>query len=67
MTIKNGVIREQFTAYDCEYYPEINNAEYLEYETKKTSLSEAICSYGYRHNGKWITIKKAKELSELGE
>ena len=37
MTIKNGVIREQFTAYDCGYYPEINNAEYLEYETKKTA------------------------------
>jgi hypothetical protein len=60
--------RCQFTAYDAENYPEYNNSKYLEYKTIKTGISEAICCYGYKKNGKWITLEevKAPPKSDVG-
>ena len=67
--IKIEVIRVQFTRFNEEQLPEIkNNADYLDFETVNTGLSEAICSYGYqlreyisssKYSCRWITRDEA--------
>jgi hypothetical protein len=47
-------MKQQFTAYDRELYPEYDNSEYLDHEKVSTGLSSDICSYGYRINNKWV-------------
>jgi hypothetical protein len=58
--------RAQFTAYDTLLHPECDNAEYLEYETRGTGLSQQVCAFGYRRiEGtfyRWLPLLEAKAL-----
>lgn len=58
------VKRAQFTAYDGLLHPECDNAEYLEYETRSSGLSQQVCAFGYqRIEGtfyKWLPLSEAK-------
>ena len=62
----------QFTRWDSEHHPEIDNNEYLDYKEVNTGLSRGICSYGYCRcydvgNGviKYEWIKREEALKEL--
>ena len=52
----------QVTAHMREYWPgdwpSLNDARFFTREVVSTGLSEAICTYGYQADGKWVEIPK---------
>lgn len=63
------ITREQFTRWDSEHHPEIDNKEYLEYKMIKTGLSSGVCSYGYKETigtkYRWLKLSEVEELKKL--
>ncbi len=60
-------MKQQFTAYDRDLYPEYDNSEYLDYEKVSTGLSSVVCKYGYKVNNKWVKKKEIKFIGNTRE
>lgn len=67
------IVREQFTARDYEYHPEIaHDNEYMDFERRSTEFSDSIITYGYRKythigngNCKIEWVKRSEAFKQL--